>query len=75
MFNFLYFFFALINLILSLIIIFLTLNSFACLIISETFLLVDNNLISKFFFSFLIIFIKFLPIDPVEPNITIFFFF
>ena len=57
----------------SVIIIFLTLNSFACLKILLTFLFVESKFISKFFLSLLIIFKVLSPIEPVEPKIEIFF--
>ena len=54
---------------------FLTLNSLACLKIFFIFELVESNNISKFFLSLLITSRVFWPIEPVDPNITIFFFF
>ena len=53
------------------IIIFFTFNCFACLMISPTFVFVDNNsILNSYFF---IIEIKDLPIEPVDPRIAIFF--
>tara|TARA_B100000780_G_C20746996_1_gene296741 strand:+ start:90 stop:269 length:180 start_codon:yes stop_codon:yes gene_type:complete len=53
---------------------FLTSNNLTCLSNSLVFLFAVRSFISKLFLSFFKILIKVFPIEPVDPNITIFFF-
>ena len=72
-FIFFSFFFRISNFSLFVTTIFLTLKLLICFEIKSIFLSVDNNITLKFFLSSLITSNVCLPIDPVDPNIIIFF--